>query len=215
LGFAVEEISFLASIRLIEFRGVRVQETAPELRTMIDDLTATVARQYGSAVIGEIPTVRAVRTIFHKTGVDPTRYRPSSEALLRRVVKGKGLYFINSAVDVVNYFSLKTLLPMGVFDADLVAPPVEFRAGRAGETYQGVGRDVLNLAGFPLLADAQGPFGSAVSDSVRTRVSDRTTGLLWATFVPQGQSPDFEEFAAVMIRFNGGVVDQNTVFHTA
>lgn len=205
----------MASIRLIEFRGVRIQETAPELRTMIDGLTASVARQYGDGAIGEIPTVKAVRTIFHKTGVDPTRYRPSSEALLRRVVKGKGLYFINSAVDVVNYFSLKTLLPMGVFDANLVKPPVEFRAGREGETYQGVGRDVLNLAGFPLLADAEGPFGSAVSDSVRTRVTEKTTGLLWATFAPPGQSPDFEEFAAVMIRFNGGVVDQNTVFHTA
>ena len=148
----------------------------------------TVAEQYQTAAISEIPTVKAVRTIFHRTGVDPTRYRPSSEALLRRVVKGKGLYFINSAVDVVNYFSLKTLLPMGVFDADRVKPPVEFRAGREGETYQGVGRDVLNLAGFPLLADAEGPFGSAVSDSVRTRVTGGTTRLLWAIFVPSGES---------------------------
>ncbi len=91
-------------------------------------------------------------------------------------------------MDVVNYFSLKTLLPMGVFDADSIKPPVEFRAGREGETYQGVGRDVLNLAGFPLLADAEGPFGSAVSDSVRTRVTEGTTRLLWATFVPAWSS---------------------------
>jgi DNA/RNA-binding domain of Phe-tRNA-synthetase-like protein len=188
----------------------------PEFKTTTERLAATVAEQYKAVAISEIPTVKAVRTIFHKTGVDPTRYRPSSEALLRRVVKGKGLYFINSVVDVVNYFSLKTMLPMGVFDADCVQPPIEFRAGRAGETYQGVGRDVLNLEGFPLLADAEGPFGSAVSDSVRTRVTEGTTRLLWATFVPAGVSePDFEEFAAVMIRSNGGVVDQDTVFHTA
>ena len=181
----------------------------------IERLAAGVAERYQSGSIGEIPTVRAVRTIFHKTGVDPTRYRPSSEALLRRVVKGKGLYFINSAVDVVNYFSLKTLLPMGVFDADCVKPPIEFRAGRAGETYQGVGRDVLNLEGFPLLADAEGPFGSAVSDSVRTRVTEGTSRLLWVTFVPPGESADFEEFAAVMVRYNGGAVDQDTVFSIA
>jgi len=205
----------LIAIRLIEFRGVRVQETAPELRKMIEGLAGDVAERYRDAALGEIATVKAVRTIFHRTGVDPTRYRPSSEALLRRVVKGKGLYFINSVVDVVNYFSLKTLLPMGVFDADSVKPPMEFRAGRRGETYQGVGRDVLNLEGFPLMADAEGPFGSAVSDSVRTRVTDRTTHLFWVTFVPPGGSVDFEEFASVMIRFNGGAVDQNTVFHTA
>ena len=102
---------------------------------------------------------------------------------------------------------------MGVFDADRIKPPVYFRAGRKGETYQGVGRDVLNLEGFPLLADAEGPFGSSVSDSVRTRVTESTTRILWATLMPSGESPDFEEFAAVMIRFNGGEVDQNTVFH--
>ena len=205
----------MVSIRLIEFRDVRIHETVAEFRTTLERLAVTVAEQYQTAVISEIPTVKAVRTIFHRTGVDPTRYRPSSEALLRRVVKGKGLYFINSAVDVVNYFSLKTLLPMGVFDADQVKLPVEFRAGREGETYQGVGRDVLNLTGFPLLADAEGPFGSAVSDSVRTRVTEVTTRLLWATFVPVGESADSEEFAAMMIRYNGGAVDQDSVFHTA
>jgi DNA/RNA-binding domain of Phe-tRNA-synthetase-like protein len=183
---------------------------------MIESLAASVAAQYKDVPLGELPTVKAVRSIFHATGVDPTRYRPSSESLLRRAVKGKGLYFINSAVDVVNYFSLKTLLPMGLFDADRIKPPIEFRAGREGETYQGVGRDVLNLTGFPLLADTHGPFGSAVSDSVRTRVTESTTRLLWVSFVPAGVAqPNMDEFSAEMIRFNGGVVDKNTVFHTA
>jgi DNA/RNA-binding domain of Phe-tRNA-synthetase-like protein len=205
--------------RLLEFRGVQVRETPAELKTLIEDLAARMASQYRDAALGELPMVKAVRSIFHATGVDPTRYRPSSEALLRRAVKGKGLYFINSAVDVVNYFSLKTLLPMGIFDADRIEPPIEFRAGREGETYYGVGRDVLNLSGFPLLADAKGPFGSAVSDSVRTRVTPATSRLLWVTFVPSAEAspelPDFDEFALSMIRFNGGVVDKNTVFHTA
>ena len=206
----------MVSIRLIQFRGVKIQETNPTLKAMLEGLGTEVTERYNAMTISDIPVVKAVRRIFHKTGVDPTRYRPSSEALVRRVLKGKGLYFVNSAVDVVNYFSLKTLLPMGVFDADCVKPPLEFRAGRDGETYQGVGRDVLNLSGFPLLADAEGPFGSAVSDSVRTRVTNGTTKLLWVTFVPpEVPPPDFEEFAATMIRFNGGAVDQNSVFSTA
>ena len=205
----------MTAIRLLEFQGVQVRETPKELKALLEGLAARMASEYKDAPLGELPTVRAVRSIFHATGVDPTRYRPSSEALLRRAVKGKGLYFINSAVDVVNYFSLKTLLPMGLFDADRIKQPIEFRAGREGETYQGVGRDVLNLAGFPLLADAEGPFGSAVSDSVRTRVTDATTRLLWVTFVAPGAAPDFDEFGAAMIRFNGGVIDKNTAFHTA
>lgn len=133
---------------MLEFRGIRVLQTPSELRTILEGVASSVVTHYKSATISEIPEVKAVRTIFHRTGVDPTRYRPSSEALLRRVLKGKGLYFINSVVDVVNYFSLKTLLPMGVFDADRLKPPLEFRAGRDGETYQGVGRDVLRVSRF-------------------------------------------------------------------
>jgi DNA/RNA-binding domain of Phe-tRNA-synthetase-like protein len=209
----------LVSIRLQEFRGVRVSETPTDLRVQIEELAARLARDFRDVSLSELPTVRAVRTIFHKTGVDPTRYRPSSEALLRRAVKGKGLYFINSVVDVVNYCSLKTMLPMGIFDADSVKLPIEFRPGRAGETYQGVGRDVLNLEGFPLLADAEGPFGSAVSDSVRTRVTPNTTRVLWVTFEPPGLAedarPDLGEFARLMIRYNGGRLDQDTVFRIA
>ena len=77
-------------------------------------------------------------------------------------------------------------------------------------------RSVLNLEGFPLLADAAGPFGSAVSDSVRTRVTPNTTHLLWVLFEPPGAAPvNVDEFAAMMIRYNGGRLDQNPVFPIA
>lgn len=200
------ELEGSVCLGLLEFDNIQVRETPSALKTMIDELARSVEARYRNAVVGEIPTVRAVRAILHKTGVDPTRYRPSSESLLRRVLKGKGLYCINSAVDVVNYFSLKTLLPMGIFDADRIAEPIEFRAGRPGETYEGVGRDVLNLSGFPLLADAAGPFGSAVSDSVRTRVTEAATRLLWVIFAPPGTRLEFDEMSAAMLRFNGGLV---------
>ena len=114
-------------------------QTPSELKAILEELAAGVAEQYKSATISEIPVVKAVRTIFHKTGVDPTRYRPSSEALLRRVLKGKGLYFINSVVDVVNYFSLKTLLPMGVFDADCLKPLLSFGRGATGKPIRASG----------------------------------------------------------------------------
>src|SRR5581483_6861549 len=98
----------------------------------------------------------------------------------------KGLYLINSVVDLVNYLSLKTLWPMGLYNADSIVPPVEWRSGKQGESYKGIGRDRLNLAHFPLLADAIGPFGSPISDSMRTRVSEGCTRILWVTFAPSG-----------------------------
>ena len=140
----------------------------------------------------------------------PTRYRPSSESLLRRAVKGKGLYFINSAVDLINYFSLKTLWPIGLYDADRLTPPITWRVGQEGESYEGIGRDRLNLTHFPLLVDQEGPFGSPISDSMRSRVTQECTRILWITFAPTAANIPQKEFAEAMIRFNGGVVNIST-----
>jgi DNA/RNA-binding domain of Phe-tRNA-synthetase-like protein len=177
---------------------------------MLNKLADEYAAKYKDQPLGEIPTVKSIRGIFHRSGLDPTRYRPSSESLLRRAVKGKGLYFINSVVDLVNYFSLKMLWPIGLYDADKVKPPISWRVGQEGESYEGIGRDTLNLAHFPLLVDQQGPFGSPISDSMRSRVTEECARILWITFAPAGVSIPRAEFADEMIRFNGGVVKVST-----
>src|SRR5260370_33425154 len=94
---------------------------------MLNSRADEFGRKYKYQPLGEISTVKQIRAIFHRAGLDPTRYRPSSESLLRRAVKGKGLYFINSVVDLVNYFSLKTLCPMGLYDADRLKTPITWR----------------------------------------------------------------------------------------
>src|SRR5216110_803314 len=195
-----------ASVGILAIDGLRVNETPEEIKAMLNGLADEFAQKYKDQALGEIPTVKKIRAIFHKSGLDPTRYRPSSESLLRRAVKGKGLYFINSVVDLVNYFSLKTLWPMGLYDADKLKPPVTWRIGRQGETYTGIGRDEFNLAHFPLLVDQEGPFGSPISDSMRTRVSEDCQRILWITFAPPGTNIPQAEFSGMMIRFNGGEV---------
>jgi DNA/RNA-binding domain of Phe-tRNA-synthetase-like protein len=200
------ELRGAARLGLLQIDGVQISESPSELKQQFNDLAGTLASQYRDQPPAEIPRVKAVRALFHKTGLDPTRYRPSSESLLRRAVKDKGLYFINSAVDVVNYCSLKQLLPMGLYDAGRIRPPVQFRVAEEGETYQGIGRDMLHLAKFPVLADSDGPFGSPVSDSVRTRVTEGCSQLFWVTFTPPEVKIDLEEFASTMLRFTGGVV---------
>src|SRR5260370_35046395 len=118
---------------------------------MLNSRADEFGRKYKYQPLGEISTVKQIRAVFHRAGLDPTRYRPSSESLLRRAVKGKGLYFINSAVDAVNYCSLKSLLPMGLYDAGRIRPPAQFRVALEGETYEGISRDMLHVAHFPVL----------------------------------------------------------------
>jgi DNA/RNA-binding domain of Phe-tRNA-synthetase-like protein len=200
------ELRAATRLGLIEIDNVHVTESPEAVRHMFQELAKKMAADYKDVQPGDIPGVKAVRALFHKTGLDPTRYRPSSESLLRRAVKDKGLYFINSAVDVVNYCSLKALLPMGLYDAGQIRPPIQFRVAVEGETYQGIGRDMLHLAHFPVLADADGPFGSPVSDSMRTRVTEACTRLFWVTFAPPDTMIRLDEFAVTMTRFTGGVV---------
>jgi DNA/RNA-binding domain of Phe-tRNA-synthetase-like protein len=198
------EFAGAARLGIIDMSGVRVTESPAELQHMLNDLAAELAAKYRESPLGEIDTVRKIRAIFHRTGLDPTRYRPSSESLLRRAVKGKGLYFINSVVDLINYYSLRTLWPMGLYDASCLQPPLEWRIGREGESYEGIGRDTLNLYRFPLLADAGGPFGSPISDSMRTRVTESCRQILWITFAPPGTNIPLDEFVRTMQRFNSG-----------
>ena len=206
------EFKGAARLGLLEMRDVRVSETPAPLKDELNQLAADFAVKYGDVALGEIPTVQQIRGIFHRSGLDPTRYRPSSESLLRRAVKGKGLYFINSVVDLINYYSLKMLCPMGLYDASKLAAPIQWRIGQSGETYEGIGRDILNLANFPLLSDANGPFGSPISDSMRTRVTEECTHILWIVFAPPATEIPLDEFAAAMTRTNGGAVSISTQF---
>src|SRR6059058_3982690 len=195
-----KEFDGAVRVGILQMDGVRVQESPEELKSMLNGLADEFARKYKDQPLGEISTVKRIRAIFHRAGLDPTRYRPSSESLLRRAVKGKGLYFINSVVDLVNYFSLKLLWPIGLYDADKLRLPITWRVGREGESYEGIGRDMLNLAHFPLLVDQEGPFGSPISDSMRTRVTEACTRILWITFAPPATGIPLDEFSTAMIR---------------
>lgn len=125
------------------------------------------------------------RRLYHAFGIDPSKTRPSSEALLRRVLQGKGLYRVNAVVDAANAASLSLLLPVGLYDARRIRPPVTLRAGRDGEGYEGIRKDRVNVADRPVLVDSEGPFGNPTSDSLRTCVTP-TTGSVWFVLFAPG-----------------------------
>jgi DNA/RNA-binding domain of Phe-tRNA-synthetase-like protein len=126
----------------------------------------------------------AVRGMYRRTGLDPTKRRPSSEALLRRVRKGEALPRINSLVDICNWCSLEFQLPYGLYDLDRVEGDVILRLGAEGEGYEGIRKDDVHVGGRIALADARGPFGNPSSDSARTMVTDAATRALMIVFAP-------------------------------
>src|SRR6266853_4722404 len=141
----------------------------------------------------ESPQILATRAAYKALGKDPARYRGSAEALLRRVIAGKGLPHINAVVDIINLVSVKSRLSIGLYDLAHVSGDILFRVGRAGETYKGIGKYDLNLEGLPVFCDAIGPHGSPTSDSERTMVTSETRNVL-----------------AVIISFGNEVLDRWT-----
>jgi DNA/RNA-binding domain of Phe-tRNA-synthetase-like protein len=127
----------------------------------------------------------SVRTMYKRVGLDPTKTRPSSEALLRRVRKGDPLPRINSMVDVCNWCSFEFQLPYGLYDAAHIEGDVTLRIGVEGESYPGIRKDVVHVGGRITLADAAGPFGNPTSDSARTMVTTATTRALVVVFAPR------------------------------
>jgi len=126
----------------------------------------------------ESPQILATRAAYKALGKDPARYRGSAEALLRRVIAGKGLPQINAVVDIINLVSVESRLPIGLYDLAHVQGEIVFRAGHAGETYKGIGKYDLNLEDLPVFCDALGPHGSPTSDSERTMVTSDTKHVL-------------------------------------
>ncbi len=155
----------------------------------------------------ESPQIVAARAAYKALGKDPARYRGSAEALLRRVVAGKGLPQINSVVDVINLVSVESRLPVGLYDLAHVTGEIVFRAGLAGETYKGIGKYELNLEGLPLFADTAGPHGSPTSDSERTMVRAATKEVL-AVIVSFGGSENLDRWtqrlAALLQQYASG-----------
>ncbi len=135
----------------------------------------------------ESAAILATRAGYKALGKDPARYRGSAEALLRRVIAGKGLPRINNVVDAINLVSVESRMPVGLYDLAHVKGNIVFRAGRAGETYKGIGKYDLNLEGLPVFCDEAGPHGSPTSDSERTMVTEATKRVI-----------------AIIISFGGG-----------
>jgi DNA/RNA-binding domain of Phe-tRNA-synthetase-like protein len=173
----VQELRPILRLGVLAFDGVTIVEGDARL-----DVRLSTAER----LVRERPPDEsaAVRMMYRRVGLDPTRRRPSSEALLRRVRRGEGLPRINSQVDVCNWCSLEFQLPYGLYDLDRVSGPMTLRLGHEGESYAGIRKDEVHVAGRITLADDLGPFGNPSSDSARTMVTTTSTRVLMVVFTP-------------------------------
>lgn len=127
----------------------------------------------------QMPAIEATRRVYKACGKDPSRYRPSSEALIRRMLQGKQLYHIDTLVDLINLASIKYGHSIGGFDASkFVGDTLTLGVGREGEPYEGIGRGPLNIAGLPVYRDAVGGVGTPTSDNERTKIELSTRHTL-------------------------------------
>ena len=155
-----------------------LQDNYPELLQRIKTTTTEIASRLQTADIKDLPNIANSRIAYKKLGQDPSRYRLSAEALLRRVVKGKGIYQINNAVDLLNLVSMKSGYSIGGYDADKIEGDAVFGIGELNEPYEAIGKGQFNIHKLPTFRDAKGAFGTPTSDSVRTMVRPDTQRFL-------------------------------------
>ncbi len=169
---------------LIGAAPVGITASGADLLSEVEETSRALADEHEGQQPSAITGLAQARDFYRLFGIDPTRTRPSSEALLRRVLQGKGVPRILNAVDVCNLCALKFLLSIGLYDAGRIRGEVTFRPGAAGESYAGIRKDDVHLEGRPILADTDGPFGNPTSDSRRTSITEETQSIWMVIFAP-------------------------------
>lgn len=177
---------FWALLEVGETDQTRLSDVAREVM-------ARVRREMQLETLSAHPTAAALRRLFKASGTDPTRYRPSSEALLRRLLKGEEMPTISPFVDLNNCLSASLAVPCCVMAEEALSPPFLFRAGKAGESYESL-RGPFNLEGKPLLLDSAGPCDAPITGSQRVKVTSETKRAWLVAYLPAGVvSPETAE----------------------
>lgn len=180
LKFSDEIIKAAPGLKVLQIEArVRNSATGDRLWDELETVASRVRDSYEMPMINKRPAIQATRTAYKACGKEPNRYRPSQEALMRRMVKGMELYRTLSVIDLINLLSVACGHSIGGFDAGKISgDTLTLGIGREGEPYEGIGRGPLNIAGMPVWRDDAGGVGTPTSDNERTKLDENTTELL-------------------------------------
>lgn len=197
------------SLGLILYEGVHISPSPKKLQSRINLFVEHLRLQQEGKSLTDIEEIAQWRSVFKQLGIDPSRYRPSSEALLRRLLQGSPFHWVNSAVDVNNFMSIHTALPFGIYNADKVKGKVVCKIGGEHDAYDALNGRTVQMEGKLVLCDEQGPFGSPFVDSVRTSVTEEATHLMHVIFFSPATTPAKREevmgsTARMVTEINGG-----------
>jgi DNA/RNA-binding domain of Phe-tRNA-synthetase-like protein len=163
---------------------IRVAPASAALCGEMSRLAEGLVERWAGRAPSEIDALQPARVLYRALGIDPTKTRPSSEALLRRALRGRPLPCVLNAVDLSNLLALEFLLPIGLYDAAALVGRVRLRVGKAGESYAGIRKTEVHLEGRPVLVDDRGPFGNPTSDSLRSSICPDTRKVCFVVFAP-------------------------------
>lgn len=158
---------------------VVVGDSGDELNAELDRLVKEIEATLPVSNIAKEAAIAAMRKTYCRVGKDPTKYRVSSESLLRRIGRGLALYRVNNVVEINNYISMKSRCPVCAYDTSEIEGDIRFTVAPGGTVYEGIGRGKLNIEFLPVFMDEAGAFGSLTSDSARTCISQKTRKILF------------------------------------
>ena len=158
--------------------SVNVEKGNEELWDEINKEISKITNNMTMEDVYKQKNIESSRNLYKLIGKDPHRYRVSSEALIRRIVQGKGLYKINNVVDANNLISIISKLSVGSYDTDKLGENLIFRIGKKGESYKGIGKDIVNIENLPVFSDEYGAYGSPTSDSEKAMITNDTKNVL-------------------------------------
>ena len=179
------------------------EPTCDALWAEIEAAAEDVKQRFALLAINERPAIAGTRRLYRALGKDPSRYRVSSEALCRRIIRGLGIYRLTTLIDVVNLVSIKSGYAISGLDRDKIAGnKLTMSVGTADDIYNGIGRGVLNIEGMPVYRDAAGPIATPTSDEERTKFTDETTHVQINinAFVPEMPLEEAVEWMAELLK---------------
>ena len=161
---------------------VTVKDSDENLWNEINGYCEVLQKEMNIEELSNFPSIKDGRELYKKLGKSPGKYRQSSEALIRRVLQGKGVYKVNNVVDINNLISLKSKFPIGSYNIENLTFPIKLTIGKEGEKYKGIGKEMINIEGLPVLLDSLGSFGSPTSDCERAMITKYTNKILMCIY---------------------------------
>lgn len=167
---------------------VNTKNSAEDLWKEINSCCNELIKEIKIEELSSLPRIKDGRETYKILGKAPGKYRLSSEALIRRVLQGKGVYKINNIVDINNLISLKSKFPVGSYNVKNLHFPVTLNVGKEGDKYKGIGKELINIENLPVLMDSESAFGSPTSDSERAMITDKAEEILMCIFSFSGDA---------------------------